>query len=92
MALQVHRDERLIASIDVATSGTDIAVKVPGVAQNSLLNVSVVSLKDNPRKSWARATQTQLRIQVHPAGTHPAPNFIGKTRVWFKRRFQRRHI
>lgn len=90
LALQVHRNGRLVTSIDVATTEKDVAVAIPGVRSGTRLSATVLALKDNPKKSWEQATTTQVRIRLHPKGTHPAQGFTSRAKAWVQRRLQRR--
>lgn len=89
---QLIRQEKLVSSIDIATSPPEVQVRLSGVPADSSLTVSVVALKDNPRKSWAKATQTPLRITVQPEGTHPMTSIRNRTKAWLTRVTQRRQL
>ncbi|NWN89385.1 MAG: hypothetical protein HLX51_12765 [Micrococcaceae bacterium] len=90
LAVQIHRGETLMASIDIATSPAEVQVPIRAVPHSARLRISVVALKDNPRTSWSKASHTELRVAIHPEGTYAAPRGTGKAKAWLKRFTSRR--
>lgn len=83
LAIQVHRDDKIVSSVDVATSDAREQIKLTGLTTGTRVGVSVVVLKDNPKRSWAKATQTALHLTITAASQHP--KWPHRAKAWLQR-------
>lgn len=90
LEVQLQRNQKTVHTFDVAITATQVQIPLAGLTPRSTLSVAVVALKDNPKVSWSKASQTQVRLTVHPKGTHPVPNVISRAATRLKRVAQRR--
>lgn len=90
LEIQLQHNRKTMRTFDVATTAAQVQIPVAGLTPRSTLSVAVVALKDNPKVSWSNASQTQVRLTVHPKDTHLAPNVISRAATRLKRAAQRR--
>lgn len=85
LAIEVHLNQKLQARFDIASTAAHLKLPLRSIKHNSNLKVSVRALRDNPKVSWSNASQTFVKLQIHPMNTHPAISMSSRVKLWLKR-------
>lgn len=90
LVIEVHYNDELYGSFDIATTAPALQVPIRAIRAGTGLTISIVALRDQPKQSWSQASNTAIRLTVHPPGTHPKPSMTSRATSWWKRMTQRR--
>ena len=77
--LQVHRNDKLVHAVDIASGERQLKLPLAGVRPSEVVSVSVAVVQDH---STSDNCSVNLRLTVHPSGTHAQPNLITRIRAW----------
>ena|GEM_PF-1746353 len=85
LTIEIEHDHGINETFDIATAPAQLQLPMRAVRPGATLTIAVVAQRDNPRPSWSVASRTAIELEIHPAGTLPAPSLKTRAKSWLRR-------
>jgi len=85
LMIEIENDYGIAETFDIATAPAQLQIPMRAIRPGATLTIAVVAQRDNPRPSWSVASRTDIELEIHPAGTLPAPSMKTRVKSWLRR-------